>query len=36
MAELKTKLNDGDVYAFLDSVESDRRREDSYSVLERL
>ena len=33
MAELKTRRNDGDVNAFLDGVEDDRRREDSYAVL---
>ena len=34
MAELKTKKNDGDVNAFLDSVEDESRRRDCYEVLE--
>jgi hypothetical protein len=34
MAKLKTQLNDGDVEAFLNSVENDKRREDSFTVLE--
>lgn len=34
MAELKTKQNDGDVEAFLSSVENDRRRRDAFSVNE--
>ena len=34
MAELKTKAHDGDVDSFLASVEHDRRREDSFVVLE--
>lgn len=34
MAELKTQRNDGDVEAFLNGVEDDRRREDSFAVLE--
>ncbi|MDH3732878.1 MAG: DUF1801 domain-containing protein [Gemmatimonadota bacterium] len=34
MAELKTKRNDGDVEAFLNSVEHDKRREDSFVVLD--
>jgi hypothetical protein len=34
MAELKTKPNDGSVEDFLNSVENDRRREDSFKVLE--
>ncbi len=33
MAENKTQQNDGDVVAFLDSVENDRRREDGYAVM---
>ena len=33
MAELKTKENDADVRAFLDSVADDKRREDSYKAL---
>lgn len=34
MAELKTKRNDGDVEAFLNSVEDEKRREDSFAVLD--
>ena len=34
MTELKTKRNDGDVRAYLDSVENDRRREDSLVLLD--
>jgi hypothetical protein len=34
MAELKTKLNDGDVAAFLDGVADERRRADSLAVLD--
>ena len=34
MAELKTKRNDGDVEAFLNSVEDEKRREDSFVVLD--
>jgi len=34
VAELKTKRNDGDVEAFLNSVEHDKRREDSFVVLD--
>ena len=33
MAELKTKANDGDVEAFLASVEDDGRRQDARDVL---
>lgn len=33
MAELKTKKNDASVESFLNSVENDRRREDSFTVL---
>ena len=33
MAELKTQKNDGDVKAFLDGVEHDKRRTDSFKVL---
>ena len=36
MAELKTKLNDGDVIAFLNSVENEQRKKDSFIVLEML
>ncbi len=34
MSELKTKQNEASVDSFLDSVGSDRRREDSFTVLE--
>ena len=34
MAELKTKLNDSDVIAFLNSVEHPKRKEDAFAVLE--
>ena len=34
MAEVKTKENDGDVLAFLNSVENKQRREDALAVLE--
>lgn len=34
MAELKTQKNDASVVDFLNSVENDRRREDSFRVLE--
>lgn len=34
MAELKTRPNDGDVDAFLASVENERRREDCRAVME--
>ena len=34
MAKLKTSKNDGDVMAFLHSVEHDKRREDSFVVLD--
>ena len=33
MSELKTRQNDGDVDAYLDSVENPRRREDARQVL---
>ena len=33
MAELKTKINDADVEAFLNNVENVKRREDSFRVL---
>lgn len=32
MAELKTQKTDGDVDAFLDSVEDDRKRQDAHEV----
>lgn len=34
MADLKTARNDGDVHAYLSSVENDKKREDSFKVLE--
>ncbi|WP_420643599.1 DUF1801 domain-containing protein [Candidatus Leptofilum sp.] len=34
MAELKTRKNDGDVEAFLNSVDHDKRREDAFKVLD--
>ena len=34
MAELKTKRNKGDVEAFLNSVVDEKKRQDSFSVLE--
>ena len=34
MSELKTKQNDASVEAFLGAVDNDRRREDSFTVLE--
>lgn len=34
MAEPKTKQNDGDVEAFLNSVDNDRRRRDAFTVNE--
>ena len=34
MAELKTKRNDGDVDAFINSVENERRRTDAFAVNE--
>jgi hypothetical protein len=36
MAELKTKLNDGDVVAFLNNVENEQRRKGSFIVLEMM
>ncbi|MFW6248046.1 MAG: DUF1801 domain-containing protein [bacterium] len=36
MAELKTQANDGDVTRFLDSVEDERQREESYVLLETM
>lgn len=33
MAELKTKENDGDVEAFLNSVENERKRKESFEIL---
>jgi Domain of unknown function (DU1801) len=34
MAELKTKLNEGDVQAFLNSVENEQKRRDCFEILE--
>lgn len=34
MSELKTKQNDASVEAFLESVDNERRRKDSFTVLE--
>lgn len=34
MAELKTKINDGDVIAFLESIEDPKRREDGFKALD--
>ena len=34
MAELKTQKNDASVEAFLDSVEDEKKRQDSYAILE--
>ena len=34
MAELKTKPNDGDVELFLNSVDNERKRQDSFKILE--
>lgn len=36
MSDMKTKLNDGDVFAFLNSVENEQRRKDSFIVLEMM
>ena len=36
MAENKTKRNDGDVIAYLESVQNKRRREDSFVVLKMM
>jgi hypothetical protein len=36
MAELKTKKTDASVTGFLDAVEHDRRRRDSFTVLEMM
>ena len=36
MAELKTQRNDGDVNAFIDSVENDIRRRDAETMLEMM
>lgn len=34
MAEVKTKRNEGDVIAFLNNVENEKRRTDSFRILE--
>ena len=34
MAELKTKKNDGDVTAFLDSIENERQRREAHTLVE--
>ena len=34
MAENKTKPQDGDVYAYLDTIEPEKKRQDSLAVLE--
>ncbi|MEM7037525.1 MAG: DUF1801 domain-containing protein [Bacteroidota bacterium] len=36
MATLKTRPNDGDVKAFLDAVENEQKRADSYEILEMM
>lgn len=36
MAELKTQKNDGDVLAYLNSVEPERKRNDSLAILEMM
>ena len=36
MAELKTQKNDASVEQFLNSVENDRKREDSFEILEMM
>ena len=36
MAELKTKLNDGDVEAFLNTVEDETKRDDCFEILKRM
>lgn len=33
MAELKTKKNDGDVEAFLNTIEPEKKRQDSFEIL---
>ncbi len=32
--ELKTKVNDGDVNAFINSIENDKRKEDCFRILD--
>ncbi len=34
MTELKTKKNDASVTAFLDTIENEKKRQDSYAILE--
>lgn len=34
MSDLKTKKNDSDVRAFLESVENERRKQDSFAILD--
>jgi len=36
MAELKTKSNDGDVSAFLNAVQDEQKRKDSFVILEKM
>ncbi|RLD23171.1 MAG: DUF1801 domain-containing protein [Bacteroidetes bacterium] len=36
MAELKTKLNDGSVEDFINSVENEQKREDSFKLLKMM
>lgn len=36
MAELKTKKNDGDIKDYLNSVENEKRREDSFVILKMM
>ena len=36
MAELKTKKNDDSVKQFLDAIEPERKREDSYTILDMM
>lgn len=33
MAENKTRMNDGDVHAFLQAIEDERKREDAFALL---
>lgn len=34
MSELKTKVNDGDVEEYLNSVEPEKKRQDSFTIME--
>ena len=36
MSELKTKVNDDDVHAFLNSIADDQRRQDAFKLLEMM